>query len=432
MRFSQLGDWLAWMECQHPRHIDLGLERIKDVAQTLDIRFEVPVITVAGTNGKGSCIATMAAVLTAAGYRVGCYTSPHLLHYRERVTLAGANPSDEQLCGVFDQVDRARQGTSLTYFEFGTLAAFLLFQQSALDVVLLEVGLGGRLDAVNIIDADVAVVSSVDLDHQAWLGNDRDTIGREKAGIFRPGRPAVCGDPSPPRSLLDYSQQLATPLWRWGQEFGVQGQGESWRWWGQSSDGEAVSYHHLPYGALAVENMAASLQALHLLDLPLTETAIRQGLNSINLPGRCQHISIGGVDVVLDVAHNPAAVALLRTTLRADPVGGRTIALFAVMADKSINEIVAASADEFEGWILPDLADNPRAATAAAVAEVVAAHSGRVLAQGEALGQALDDGLSSLVEGDRLVIFGSFFTVAEAMTALTELGLPACQETIQA
>lgn len=432
MRFTQLGDWLAWMERQHPRHIDLGLERINAVAQTLNIQLDIPVVTVAGTNGKGSCIAVMAAVLSEAGYRVGCYTSPHLLHYRERISIGGTSPDDGALCAVFEQVDQARRGTSLTYFEFGTLAALLLFQQAELDVVLLEVGLGGRLDAVNIIDADVSLISSVDLDHQAWLGNDRDTIGREKAGIFRPGKPAVYGDPAPPASVLDYGRQLGVPLHRIGVHFGAESHAQGWRWWGRSSAGASLSLDTLPDTGLAAGNLAAALQALYFLDLPFTEQSVRKGLSKVSLAGRCQHLDVGGIDLVLDVAHNPAAVGLLAANLADRPVPGRTVALFAVMADKAIGDIVSLIADQIDGWVLPRLADNDRAAAADKVASVVVDAGGRVLAQGDPLGHALRSAVLSLSTGDRLVVFGSFFTVAEAMTALTELGLPACQETIQA
>ena len=432
MRFTQLGDWLTWMEGQHPRHIDLGLERINAVAQALNIQLDTPVVTVAGTNGKGSCIATMAAVLGAAGYRVGCYTSPHLLHYRERISIAGVYPDDDALCAVFEQVDQARQGTSLTYFEFGTLAALLMFKQAELDVVLLEVGLGGRLDAVNIIDADVAVISSVDLDHQAWLGYDRDTIGREKAGILRSGKPAVCGDPQPPRSVLDYSQQQGAPLLQIGVHFGADDQGESWRWFGQSAAGETLSLECLPNPGLAPENLATALQALHLLNLPLSEQAVREGLSTVVLAGRCQHFDVWGIDVVLDVAHNPAAVALLAANLSRRPAPGRTVALFAVMADKAVADIVELIAPHIDEWVLPSLTDNDRAAAPNDVADVVKNAGACVSGKGESLGQALRGAVSSLTSGDRVVVFGSFFTVAEAMTALTELGLPACQETIQA
>ncbi|CAA0079645.1 bifunctional tetrahydrofolate synthase/dihydrofolate synthase [Zhongshania aliphaticivorans] len=420
MRYTQLNDWLRWMETQHPRNIDLGLERIALVAKQLDIALDMPVVTVAGTNGKGSCVALLSAILGAQGYRVGAYTSPHLHQYHERIAIGGNYVDDASLCRAFAAVDDARGETSLTYFEFGTLAALLIFKQDAVDVAVLEVGLGGRLDAVNIIDADVAIVSSIAIDHEAWLGNDREVIGREKAGIFRPNRPAIIGDLNPPKSLLDYAVQIgAVPVCR-EKQFQFSEAELGWQWRGQAISGERLSYENLPYPAVLIDNAATVLQAVQYINLPVSESAIRQGLTSVSVAGRCQHIQYRGIEVVLDVAHNPASVYALRDHLSAVPAVGVTDCVFAVMADKAVAEIISIVKPCFGHWSLPPLLGNERAAQPDAVQALLLAQGISNTSLAVSFPESLNKAMSRLSAGDRLVVFGSFFTVAAAMTEIAD------------
>ena len=421
MRYTQVGDWLRWMETQHPRDIDLGLERIARVALQLNITLNMPVITVAGTNGKGSCVALLSSIFGQQGYRVGAYTSPHIIHYQERIVVAGNNVDDETLCSAFAAIDEARGEISLTYFEFGTLAALLIFEQQAVDVAVLEVGLGGRLDAVNIVDADVAIVSSIAIDHEAWLGSDREMIGREKAGVFRSGQPAIIGDPQPPQALLDYGLQLGATLVCRDDDFSFTEQtGSTWSWQGLAKNGERCEYKDLPRSPLLIDNAATVLQALQYIDLPLSEESIRQGLSTVNISGRCEHINYRGIDLVLDVAHNPASVQILYDHLVANPIGGRTTCLFAVMADKAIDQIIAIVKPCFAHWTLVPLLGNDRAATAEEVKVALQAQGVAQVSVGDSFGENLDSALSSLSAGDRLVVFGSFFTVAAAMAEFAD------------
>lgn len=421
MRYTQVDDWLRWMETQHPRNIDLGLERIALVAKQLDIALEMPVITVAGTNGKGSCVALLSAILGAQGYRVGAYTSPHLNQYHERIAIGDSYVDDASLCQAFAAVDQARGETSLTYFEFGTLAALLIFQQQAVDVAVLEVGLGGRLDAVNIIDADIAIVSSIAIDHEAWLGNDREVIGREKAGIFRANRPAIIGDLNPPTSLLAYAAQIgALPVSR-DKDFRLIDAEQAWTWQGLAANGEVLSYQNLPYPAVLIDNAATVLQAVQYIDLPVSEWAIRQGLSAVSVAGRCQHIQLEGIEVVLDVAHNPASVQALRDHLDARPVAGRTECLFAVMADKDIAEIIRIIQPCFAHWSLAPLLENERAAQPEQLQTVLLEQGIRQVTLASSFSESVNNALSRLSTGDRLVIFGSFFTVAAAMTEIADI-----------
>jgi len=419
MRFAQLDDWLRWLETLHPRAIDMGLERTAHVAQTLGINLTMPVLSVAGTNGKGSCVALASAIFGAAGYRVGTYTSPHLLCYHERINLAGRTVTDGELLTAFAAIDSARGSTSLSYFEFGTLAALWLFQRAELDVVVLEVGLGGRLDAVNIIDADVAIVSSIALDHEAWLGSDREAVGREKAGIFRAGRAAVIGDVDPPQSLLDYGGDIAAKLHCRNRDFSFSATRLAWDWRGVDARGEALVYQNLPLPKLLIDNAATVLQALACLPLAVSEQAIHQGLQQASVAGRCQHIDLAGVDIVLDVAHNPAAVVTLREHLQSQPVAGKTICVFAVMADKAIAQMCTILQGCFETWLLATLHDNPRAAQDVDVAaELRSLQLKNIECSGDVL-TSMQRAMTLLRAGDRLVVFGSFFTVAEGMGVLS-------------
>ena len=279
-----LNDWLLRLESMHPKAIDMGLDRVAAVAQLLGLKFSCPVITVGGTNGKGSTCAMLESILLQGGYRVGLYTSPHLLHFNERARINGEIASDDALCAAFEKVDAARRDISLTYFEFSTLAILLLFVEAGLDAVILEVGLGGRLDAVNIIDADVAIVTSVDLDHQDYLGDTREAIGFEKAGIYRAGRPAICSDPAPPASLIDHATKIGADLWLFGRDFNYSGDRQQWNYGGRSLRRNSLAYPSLR-GANQLLNASAALAALEALRdrLPLGAQEVRNGLVMVEI-----------------------------------------------------------------------------------------------------------------------------------------------------
>jgi dihydrofolate synthase/folylpolyglutamate synthase len=414
MRFHSLEAWLSWQESLHPSAIDLGLERPGRVLQTLGL--DSPshtVITVAGTNGKGSSVAMLESILLAAGYRVGCYTSPHLLRYNERVRIDGKPVDDMRLCAAFERIDHARGEISLTYFEFGTLAAFEIFDSAGLDVVVLEVGMGGRLDAVNLLDADVALVTAIDIDHAAWLGDDREAIGYEKAGIFRQGKAAVCSDPQPPHSLLRHAEEVGAPLHQLEREYRYVQEGESWRWQGQSMSREALPLPALR-GRFQLQNAAGVLMVLELLAerLPVAVQHLRQGLHALTLPGRFQVIP-GEVTTILDVAHNPQSAAALAQNLAAMPVTGTTHAVVAMLADKAMEEVVQLLRDVVEHWYAAGL-DVYRGADSATMAAAVDA-SGSVQGYPD-VGAALTAAKAAAHLGDRIVIFGSFHTVAAAMS----------------
>jgi len=419
MRFPTLEAWLAWQETLHPAAIDLTLQRVAEVWRKLGAPPPAPiVITVAGTNGKGSCVAFLESILRCAGYRIGAYTSPHLLRYNERIRVDGAEASDSQLCAAFQRVDEARGDTTLTYFEFGTLAALEIFSRAALEAVVLEVGLGGRLDAVNIIDPDVALVTSIGIDHTAWLGPDREHIGREKAGVFRAGCPAVCGDPDPPASLLDYAAKLAAPLYILGRDFNFDTDQTAWTWRGPQGTLRAGLSHPSLRGACQLQNAASVVMVLELLKgrLPVSQSALRQGLAQASLPGRFQVLPIQPT-TILDVAHNPAAAAMLAASLRGHPCTGRTLAVFAMLADKDMVSVVRALDAVIDEWHAAPLTV-PRGASALQVAAALGAaqprgavhmHPGVLDAYQSARARARND--------DRIVVFGSFYTVSALLAA---------------
>jgi dihydrofolate synthase/folylpolyglutamate synthase len=422
------------MEAHHPRQIDLGLERVAAVAANLTLDLSgTAVITVGGTNGKGSCVAFLEAILLAQGYRVGTYTSPHLMRYNERVCIGGEPVDDAQLCAAFSAIEAALRGISLTYFEFGTLAALWLLQRATLDVIVLEVGLGGRLDAVNIIDADVAVLTTIDLDHQDWLGNDRETIGREKAGIFRAATPAICVDPQPPQTVSAYAQQIGALWYAVGSAFTFQAQTDSWDW---SSSGllRNAKYSALPLPALPLPSAAAAIAALHCLPLQLTEQAIRAGLRVATLPGRFQQLQWRGIEIILDVAHNPQAARWLALRLRqlslqkvplqteAGSLQGtqprRTHAVLAIMADKDVDGVIAPLQEFIDHWFIGDLTGNARALGAAELGAKIGAHSAASVTRKASLTQAFNAAVQQAQTGERIIVFGSFFTVAAVLTEL--------------
>ncbi|HET7202904.1 MAG TPA: bifunctional tetrahydrofolate synthase/dihydrofolate synthase [Steroidobacteraceae bacterium] len=424
-RFDRLEDWLDWQQRLHPTTIELGLDRVARVlSRTGWRRPAAPVITVGGTNGKGSTVALLDAILRAAGHRVGTFTSPHLVDYRERIRLQGAMISEASLVGAFERIADALGPDSLTYFEFNTLAALLVFETAGLDAIVLEVGLGGRLDAVNVVDADVAVVVSIALDHMDYLGADEEAIGREKAGIFRPGRPAVFGSPRPPHSLRDEAARLGAHLLVRGERFdGVPRDAATWDF---VVDG-AVAFAALSRpglaGTLQVANAATALMTLRQLAdrRPVARAAIERGLRAVALPGRFQRVRDGrrGVEWVLDVAHNPAAAASLAANLREMPAPGRTLAVCGMLGDKDVPGVVTALRDGVDAWYAAT-SEGPRAIDAhelarrAAAAGVAMQPSGTIA---EAMARAGEDAKA----GDRIVVFGSFHTVGPA---LVWLGVP--------
>lgn len=422
MRFPNLNEWLAWQESLHPRHIELGLERVATVAQRLSLlQPQHTIITIAGTNGKGSSVALLEAILCRAGYRVASYTSPHLLRYNERIRIAAKNIDDESLCQAFERIDQARGEISLTYFEFGTLAALDIFAHRELDVAILEVGLGGRLDAVNIIDADVALITSIDIDHIAWLGDTREAIGREKAGVFRPNRAAVCGDPTPPITIQQEAERIGAQLYCLGGEFHYNAAPGAWRWWAATpftqARRDALPYPNLR-GTYQVQNAAAVLMVLELLknSLPVTQNDIRAGLESVRLPGRFQVVS-GPITQILDVAHNPHGATALAETLRQHPCVGVTHAVFAMLNDKDIAGVINQLRQTIQCWHVAGL-PGERGADADFI-EVVFAGLGVTLAsKHNSVVEAHQHALNSAKPGDRIIIFGSFYTVAQVLSEL--------------
>jgi len=416
-----LEQWLVWQQRIHTRAVELGLDRCRQVAARMGLLAPgYCVISVAGTNGKGSSVAVLEAVLGRAGYRTGAYYSPHLVRYNERIRVAGLEATDADLCRVFARVEEARCGTALTYFEFGTLAALQLFREAGVDVALLEVGLGGRLDAVNVLDADLALVTSVAMDHQEWLGDDREAIGREKAGIFRPGAPAVCSDPAPPASLVACARRLRAPLSILGRDFFCEkkedGSG-SWRWRGGGREyrGLPLSY---PYGSCQVRNAAGALMALDRLAgrLPVPESAIVEGLKSCRLAGRCQVVP-GPPPLLLDVAHNPQSALELRRSLADLPVSGATHMVVGMLRDKDHRAVFAELDRAADYWHVVGLPGWRGASAAALLAELRPVTDKPVRVYRHIWG-ALERLSHSASAADRAVVTGSFLTVGGALNWL--------------
>jgi dihydrofolate synthase/folylpolyglutamate synthase len=414
-RGLSLADWLARLERLHPSAIELGLDRVRQVRDALGLEPTFPLLVVGGTNGKGSTCAFLEAILSAAGYTTGLYTSPHLLRYNERVRIAGAEASDTELVAAFEKIDVARGDISLTYFEFGTLGAMLQFVDAGVDVAILEVGLGGRLDAVNVFDADVAIVTSVDLDHMDYLGDTREAIGFEKAGIYRTGRPALCADPNPPASLLAHARAIGADLRCVDRDFSAQASGDRWTFKSRAADWPGLPLPALA-GAIQMRNAAGALAVLDAVRerLPVSEAAIRQGLAAARLPGRFQRIA-QMPEVIVDVAHNPEAARALASTLRAQPAAGRTLAVVGMLADKDAASVFAALVGEIDAWWTCTPAAT-RARDAAALAAVLREQAGAAPVRVQPdVNTALAEARGAAREGDRILVFGSFYTVAAVL-----------------
>ena len=427
---KSLNDWLAHCAAMHPKTMDLSLERTAQVAKGLGIQFEMPVITVAGTNGKGSTCAMLESIARHAGYRVGLYQKPELVHFTERCRINGAPVAEDALLPDFAAVESARGSTTLTQFEFTTLAIVRHLCRADVDLVILEVGLGGRFDSVNAFDTDCAVITSIDLDHTEWLGPDRESIGLEKAQIMRPGKPCIVSDPVPPASVVKHAESIGADLWLVGRDFNHQGDRQQWSWSGRGRRYAGMGYPALR-GANQLINASGAIAALIALKdrLPINAQAVRTGLALVDLPGRFQVVP-GQPMLVLDVAHNPHSVAALALNLDAQGFFPRTHAVFGAMADKDIPGVLAKIAHLVDVWhccTLPsprsapseDLVVMVRDATQNRVGgvPVLQAHAGP--------SEALQAAIAGADPVDRIVVFGSFYTVGGVLKAgLPKLGAP--------
>lgn len=423
-----LAEWLEWQEQLHLSSIDLGLDRVGEVANRLQLTsLSMPVITVAGTNGKGSCVAMLDSIYRTANYQTGCYTSPHLIHYNERICIGGKPASDADICEAFAAIDKARDSISLTYFEFGTLAAAYLFRKYAVDVAIFEVGLGGRLDAVNLWDADVALISNIDIDHIDWLGDDREQIGVEKAGIMRNGHPIICGDPTPTNSIKQEADRIGAQLLQLGKDFSWKpsdsaSESQSPQWLYQLNNADPIT---LPLPALRgrfqLNNASAVVSLVQTFQntLAVSDDEIARGLQSASVIGRLQKLG-ESPEILADVAHNPQSAAALADFLTETPAQGKTIALFSALADKDLAGIVRPLADKFDSWHLIPL-EGPRARTPQQLSQnlrdlgitaPIEIHSD--------INSTLITLQNMLNYKDRVVAFGSFLVVSGVMHSLRE------------
>ncbi len=421
MTTSSLAAWLERLERLHPKGIDLGLERVRAVADRLALRLDAPTIVVGGTNGKGSTCAMLDSILRAGGYRTALYTSPHLLDFNERARIDGENVSDAKLIEQFEAVEAARGAVSLTYFEFTTLAILRLFAGARPDAAVLEIGLGGRLDAVNLVDADASIVTSVDLDHMDYLGPTREAIGFEKAHIYRRGRPAICSDPRPPQTLIDHAQAIGADLWRFGSDFNYQGDRQQWAYGGRQRRRSGLPYPALR-GANQLLNASGVLAALEALEdrLPVSQQAVRQGLLAVELPARFQVLP-GRPTTILDVAHNPHAAAVLAENLDNMGFYPVTHAVFGMLRDKDIGAVVARLGSRVDQWHIGST-QGPRGSSAADTAAIVRRVAGgpalASVSEHDSVADAYGHARERAGPDDRIVAFGSFLTVADVMRAI--------------
>jgi len=413
-----LGEWLAYLEQLHPSAIDMGLARSQQVASQMGLGKPAPrVVTVTGTNGKGSTCAFVASLLRAQGLQVGGYSSPHLLRYNERVQINGVEATDEQLCEAFAAVEAGRGEVTLTYFEMGTLAAFWLFQQAALDAVVLEVGLGGRLDTVNLVDADLALVTSIGVDHIEYLGDSRESVAFEKAGIFRPGAPALCGDLDPPQPLLDKARELGCPFFLRGRDFDLGVTDQHWQWRGLDAQGKPVELQDLPLLDLPMENAALALQAYLLTGLPWQPERISAALRQTRVTGRLDRRQVDWqgkrLNLLLDVGHNPHAAQYLAERLARRPVPGKRLAVFGLLADKDLEGVIGCLKGAVRHWAVAPL-DTPRARPVEDLQQALE-NLGAPVASYSSVAAALEAQCAQATADDEILLFGSFYCVAEAL-----------------
>lgn len=423
MTSRSLADWLAYLEQLHPTAIDMGLDRVRAVAARMAMTRPAPlVVTVTGTNGKGSTCAFIASLLNAQGLKIGSYNSPHLLRYNERVLLSGREASDAELCEAFAVVEAARGEISLTYFEMGTLAAFWLFERAGLDAVVLEVGLGGRLDAVNIVDADLAVITNIGLDHADWLGNSRESVAYEKAGILREGKPALCGDLDPPQPLLDHANSLSAPLLLRGRDFDLAMGAGDWHWRGVDAAGAPLELHGLPLLTLPMENAALALQAYAMLGLPWDPARLARALLQTRVVGRLDSRQVvwngRRIALLLDVGHNPHAAAFLAQRLEQRPVAGTRLAVFGLLADKDLSGVLDALVPSISDWAVAPL-PTPRTQSATQLAQALL-ERGASVSEYATIEQALDAQCARAESVDEILVFGSFYCVAAALEWLEQ------------
>lgn len=402
-----ISDWMSFIKSYSAQAIDLSLERVNEVGQRLKIQANCPVITVAGTNGKGSTVAALEAIYCAQGLKTASFTSPYLFQFTEQIKISGRPVEEDLLCRVFQQVYDAAKEISLTQFEMTTLAAFIIFQQSGADVWILEVGLGGRFDAVNLLSADVAVITSIALDHQAWLGNTREQIAYEKCGIFRQQQDGVCGDFFPPERLLECARELNVSLFCQNQQFCYEDQGDTWNW--QSGD---IQYHELPRPPLLLQNMSTALMAIDRLKgvLPVSRSSIEAGLKQVHLPGRIQVVP-EEVAYIFDVSHNPAAIQQLAVYLKKNPIRGQTRAVFSMLADKDINSSILEIKETIDHWYVAPI-QHERGASRSMLEDSFQKVAVFNVDLFDSLQQANSVARAGAQPGDRIVVFGSFHTVS--------------------
>lgn len=414
MRFDNLPDWLKWQEKLHFTEVDPGLERVGQVWQQLQSDNSLPfkVITVAGTNGKGSSVAMLDSILRAAGYKVGCYTSPHLLNYNERITVDGLPCDDASICAAFELIDQARQDISLTYFEFATLASVLIFNQQAIDIAILEVGMGGRLDAVNLFDADIALITPIGLDHTLWLGNDIETIAAEKAGILRANKPVVCSEISPPIAIKTRAMNLNSDIYCAGVSYRVSIDETCWHWKGADHCWDQLQLPALK-GSYQIQNAAAVLQVISLLvkdGFTISKSQLNEGLEKINLPGRFELVT-GDVELIFDVTHNEQGAKNLAMMLDESPCSGKTLAVIAMLKDKDSDSIADVLMTKIDKWFLAGLTGNRGMSVDMLASAIVPKLQASQSSLSSSVEEAYNSALAEAEKGDRILIFGSFLTV---------------------
>ncbi len=423
MRFQTLAQWLEWQEKLHFTEVDPGLERVGLVWDKLGGKSILPftVVTIAGTNGKGSSVAMLESILLAAGYRTGTYTSPHLLKYNERICINGTPCDDDTICHSFARIDNARNDTSLTYFEFATLAAADIFCRSDIDIAILEVGMGGRLDAVNLFDTDIALITPISLDHMAWLGTDREAIGTEKAGIIRQAKPVVCSETKPPRSVVNYADSLNSPIYKAGSQFHIVKNEENWHW----SNGD-FEWKNIPFPALKgeyqIQNAAAVLQLIYLLrlqDFTVSLDSIKTGLSTVSLPGRFQQIQ-GDITQILDVTHNQQGAENLAKLLIEIPCNGQTFAVLSMLKDKDVIAVASILKPLIDVWYVAGLDGNRGMKSEVLASKLSCIISEDKIKTAPTVRHAHRQALAEAHKGDRVLVFGSFHTVEAVLNTQHE------------